>query len=230
MNKLTRILTDSNIRQAYNDVLEVGLDSLLDSGVLKEIPIIGTISNIQKGVRNVQDTIFARKLLSFINPVSEVTEEERRVQILKIEEDDNYRQSVGSKIMYLIDKAQDHLFSRYIGLLFVDFLKNNISYEEFCKASLILNRIDYYDLQTFLSYKKDNFGGNGTENMGIEEHDVAFISSGLCYTVIDEVTVEDEDDYKMERAYKVSGGQTEIYMSLIGGVIHRVLNQESSND
>lgn len=223
-SKLGVTISDSNLTNLTVDIIEAILDeTLLEEGILKEIPIISSILGINKSINSIQDYLFTKKILSFLTGLSNISPQKRNEAISKIDKDENYNQSVGSKLLYIIDNAQDHEIAKLISKLFVAFISEKLSYQEFCKSAQIINRIDYYDLLEFLKIKDDAYGQNGTEGLGLEEIDNFLITAGLCSAETSEVNVEDEDDWKMDRKYKVEGGVTKIYRTLIGNKIYNIL-------
>ena len=49
------------------DYLEIGIDSIIDNGILKEIPIVKTIVGVLKVGKNVHDRNLLKQTLVFIN-------------------------------------------------------------------------------------------------------------------------------------------------------------------
>ena len=60
-------LFDSSLTDCGLDFLELGIDSVLQDGLLKDIPIVGTIVNMGKFAQNVHDRNLLRQTLAFIN-------------------------------------------------------------------------------------------------------------------------------------------------------------------
>lgn len=71
MDELVPVFEDSLFGSSIADVgiefAELGIDSILSDGVLKEIPIVGTIVGVGKLAHNVHDRNLLRQTLSFIN-------------------------------------------------------------------------------------------------------------------------------------------------------------------
>ena len=51
------------------DVLEIGLDQILEEGILKDIPIFGSIVKVGRLVSTVHDAIFTKKVLAFAQSI-----------------------------------------------------------------------------------------------------------------------------------------------------------------
>ena len=54
-------------KDIIEDYLEIGIDSIIDNGVLKEIPIVKTIVGVLKVGKNVHDRNLLKQTLEFIN-------------------------------------------------------------------------------------------------------------------------------------------------------------------
>lgn len=54
-------------KDVISDYLEIGIDSLMNEGILKEIPIVNTIVGILKIGKNVHDRNLLKQTLTFIN-------------------------------------------------------------------------------------------------------------------------------------------------------------------
>lgn len=223
-SSLGMTLVKSDLSGVTTNLLETILDGeIIEEGILRDIPIINSIIGLGKTVNSVQNFLFTKKILSFLTGLNNISVEKRNGIISKIDSDQKYNQSVGSKILFILDNAQDHISAKLIAKLFVAFIKEKLTYQEFCKASMIINKIDFYDLEVFLELPDEAYGNRGTEGLGLEEVDNFLIVAGLCSAETSEVSVEDQDDWKMNEKYKVSGGETIIYRTIIGTKIYEIL-------
>ncbi len=64
VQNLKDTMLDATI-DTIEDIAEIGLDSLLNEGVIKDIPIVGALFRIGKGVSSVKDAITAKRILIF---------------------------------------------------------------------------------------------------------------------------------------------------------------------
>ena len=71
MDELVPVFEDSLFGTSIADVgiefAELGIDSILSDGILKDIPIVGTIVGVGKLAHNVHDRNLLRQTLPFIN-------------------------------------------------------------------------------------------------------------------------------------------------------------------
>jgi len=223
---LGRTLIQSDLSKVTGSVLESLVEEeFIENEIVKSIPIVNTLFGIGKTYKSVKEILFSQKLVSFLTELSSIDLNRRQEMINKIDSDPKYNQKIGNKLLHIIDNSQDYLTSKYIGKLFASFLKGELDYPEFCKASLILNRIDYYDLQEFLQIPDEAYGQNGTEGLGLEEIDNFFIIAGLCSSETNVPEVYKTQNNNYEEVYEISGGESKIYRTLIGNKIYQILKQ-----
>lgn len=148
---LIETIKDSNIKEAFAEVSEASVDFFLDDGMLKEIPIIGTIYKLCNATLSIQDRLFTKKLVTFFQNFKNIPIEERRQVIKKIEGDVKYKTKVGEKLLYIIDKSEDSEKSAIIGKLFRALLESKIDYDDFLKACKCVELIHLNDLKRFVS-------------------------------------------------------------------------------
>ncbi|MCD9855727.1 hypothetical protein LUD75_13470 [Epilithonimonas sp. JDS] len=147
---LVESIKSNGIVKITLDFGEAIIDSNLEDGILKDIPFIGSIINLNKGFMSIQDRIFSKKILSFLFQLKNIPEDKRIKAIQRIDDSKDERIKAGEKIIYLIDKADDHIKAEFIGLLFSEYVRENLTYEEFKKCSEMINKTFLDDLIWFL--------------------------------------------------------------------------------
>lgn len=175
---LTETIKDEKFQDVIVDLSETTIDSLLKDGVLKDIPIIGILFGIAKTTLTVQDKLFTKKLMVFLLQLKKTSNESRKKQIEKIENDNEYKTKVGEKLLYIIDKCEDHEKAKYIGKLFQCFIEEKIEYDNFLRASRSIELTYLGDLKRFIKDKwKDMAMEEGGDLLGAGLMD-AIYSSG----------------------------------------------------
>ena len=208
-------LNDSNLQNVTIGFAETFSDSFLENGILKDIPIINTIVGLTKTTIRVADALFLKKILYFLSEINHIQPSERKMMIDKIDSSEKFQIKVGEKLLYIIDKSDDHETAKYIAKLFAAFIEKVIDYQDFLKASKIVENIIIEDLREFLHIDEKNVNQGDLE---------IFSNTGLLSFYIEEVTIEDGDDWKSGIKYKVNGGTPKVYISYIGDIIRKVLN------
>jgi hypothetical protein len=220
-NSFNTTLIDSNLENLGIDISELAIDSVLQDGLLRDIPIVGTIINLSKFGANVHDRLFLKKLLSFLNKLESIPSDKRKELIENIENSKKYRMKVGEKLLYIIDSCEDYEISELVGFLFKAFTEEKITYDDFLKGASVLKKLNMSDFKWFIKERKSYY---------FDLDDVGdLLSSGLFelhYEQLD-VQVRDQDDYKVLRdspyasKYKteVDGGGVSVHLSRAGEII-----------
>lgn len=74
MDKLVPIYKDSifndDVKSVCSDLIEVGIDSVLESGLFQSIPIVGVLVGVGKLGQNIYERNLLRQTISFINELN----------------------------------------------------------------------------------------------------------------------------------------------------------------
>ena len=97
----TETLRNSDLQDVSGDISGVVLDNLILQGVLKDVPVINILLNLQRGVSQVQDQLFLRKIVAFLSKSKEISANDRRIMIDKINSSKQHRMKVGEKLLDL---------------------------------------------------------------------------------------------------------------------------------
>lgn len=143
-------LKNSNLQNIVSDFAELSVDSILQEGVLKDIPIVSTLISLTKVGISINDKLFLKKILYFINNIKDVPVETRKEMIEEIDGSEKFRVKIGEKLLYIIESSNDHENSELVSKFFRAFLENKIKYDEFLKCSEIIKKILIGDLNWFL--------------------------------------------------------------------------------
>jgi len=216
-NSLEETLKDSNLHNISTGFAETITDSLLEDGFLKEIPIVNTIVGLSKSAIRITDLLFLKKVISFLSKQEFISQKDRKEMIDKIDSSKKYRMKVGEKLLYIIDKCDDYENSQYISMLFAGFIKGEIDYPDFLRASKIIERIYIGDLKKFI--EDDRTELNPTELVEYE-------GTGLYDIYTDEITLNYDDDWQHDNNYRVDGGEPIGIITEIGKKIRRVLKDK----
>ena len=152
MDKLTNEFKNSLIYNAgdtLTDYLEVGIDSFIEDGILKDIPIIKSITAGLKLAKNIHDRNLLKQTLSFIGELNNGTISEEQLNEYKSTIENNSKkceEELGRVLLYLnsfIDKEKSFMLAK----LFKQYIKQDINWNEFCEFAEIINRLFIQDLQ-----------------------------------------------------------------------------------
>lgn len=152
---------------------EIVIDSVLSEGVMREVPILGTIVGLGKCIKNVYDIQFAKKLIAFLLPIKDVEPEKRKAAIKKWEKDENYRGQVGDTLLGMIQRCDDAMKAKWLSQLFYELVLKRSESRLFMRAEKTISSLSVMDLQAFLNMSQSHY-----HHISEEEYE-PFIGSGL---------------------------------------------------
>lgn len=232
-NSFEETLKNSDFQNVTISLAEVFTDSLMEEGIAKDIPIIGTIIGLGKTTISIKESLFLKKIIYFISELKNISATKRHEIIDKIDKSGKFRTKVGEKLLYIIDKCDDHEKSQIIARLFSAFLLETISYDEFLRASHIVAQLIHEDLKWFVDdgpekLREKNHGYSDQEDGHFRIYEVENLATSDLFEIISpEVTVRDQDDWKVGAEggdkYIVEGSELTVYVSNIGQKIRDIL-------
>ncbi|EOB6258699.1 hypothetical protein ACHELR_000685 [Vibrio fluvialis] len=126
-NKLTDLCVEN---------FEIAFDSLFESGVLKDIPLLGNIVNALRLKEDVKNYLFAKKLESFLvelksRGVSEITPDLC---------DDEKLGKIGQDIVFIIDRASSIDKSKWIARAVIGLTEDKYDVNEFERIIYVIDK------------------------------------------------------------------------------------------
>ena len=175
---LRETITKSDLATVITDLGEIGVDSLLDDGVLKDIPILGSVLKIGKTFGTVRDYYLAKKILAFLNELSDLPQIERDKLISKLENDKKYESSVGGQLLELLSRIDEESKPTLIAKAFKLYVQEEINYMELQRVTYAIERFQVCDIDEFRKFASEE----ETDRITDEKDSTAnFINSGLGY-------------------------------------------------
>jgi hypothetical protein len=117
-----------------SDYSEIVLDATIESGVLKDIPIFGSLIKFSKIGLTIKDYLFVNKLKSFLSSVNKISSKERMKFIKSNFSEKAKASDLGEKLINTLDKIDSTNKAFLVGKSFNLYLLNKI------------DKIEFYDL------------------------------------------------------------------------------------
>jgi hypothetical protein len=219
-------LKNSDLQNVSEDLAEALLDSVLQEGILKDIPVIGTVVGLGKTAISIKDHLFLKKIFSFLKGISQVPPEKRREMIDFVNTSANQKIKVGEKLIYILDKCDDFIDAKYIAQLFCAFLEKKISYLEYLQGAGIIQSISNADLEYYLNTDIFKFQIEASSEEQPNEDILPFVNVGICGVGYNPISVDDQDDIDSHERYRVHGGEAVIWVTSIGKLLKEILKIE----
>ena len=175
---LTETIKSSELTKVSGELVEVGIDSILKNGLLKDIPVISVLSGIWNTGVAIRDYRFSNKLLLFLHESSKLPLE-KRLKLIEDLEDSNFQKEAGEKLIAIIDNLETASKAILVGKLLNLFGKEVITKDEFWRVSFIIEKLPTTDILALKGWK--NIDLNKVEH--IRKH--LYLSVGLGWFVLD---------------------------------------------
>lgn len=117
---------NDNLQDIIIDSGEIIIDSLIDNEILKAIPVLGTSLNIVKGIKDIRDWTYLRKVKAFVENLGDITEEQRSKLIEKSRIDQKSRLKFGEALFTTIEQSNTTVKMEYLAVAFEAFLNDDI--------------------------------------------------------------------------------------------------------
>lgn len=161
--EISKALIDSILpektSEEFIDIAEIGLDQLLDDGLLKEIPILKTIVAIYKTSITISDRLLIKKILLFLSSVYKIPDEHIAAFIAEIDQKPKFKREIGEKLLMILDKSDDFRKSTWLAEIFKSYITHEIDYSTFQRLCNSVNNtfIDFIlDLKTIYAVLPTN--------------------------------------------------------------------------
>jgi hypothetical protein len=147
----------TSISELTGGFSELVLDSFLEEGLLRDIPIFGFLYKSYKGVIGIRDRLFIKKILDFLVQLRNIPQEKRVKFIEELDTSSQETVRVGQTLIMILDKLDDLNKSEVIGNLFKATVLEQLTYEDFTRLAAIVQRVYMADLKMLnnSSYYKD---------------------------------------------------------------------------
>lgn len=150
MDKLTEDFEKSlfnNSKEIIGEYIEVGIDSFINDGILKDIPIVNTIVAVLKVGKNIHDRNLLKQTLTFINEFNKnnITEEQLKNYKERIEKDRKKCEDELGRVLLLLNNFIDKEKSIMLSKLFKAYVSQLLNWNDFCEYSEIINRLFIQD-------------------------------------------------------------------------------------
>lgn len=133
---------------AVADILEVGLDSVFEDSLLKDVPLLSTAISLYKIGYSFKERHYLKKLAEFVHAMNNGLAKDAQVKRVKdrILHDQKKSNKELEYILLLVDRYISRGKPTIIAKLYLSYLDNKLSWEEFTMYSEITDQLFINDL------------------------------------------------------------------------------------
>ena len=139
------------------NISEIGLDSILDDGIIKDIPMISTAVRLFNIGKSIKERHYVKKLAIFIDALNKgmAKDEQREYYKQKVIDDTKKRNKELEYILILIDRYLLEDKTVFLAKIYLAYLDETIKWEEFVTFSSVIDMLmpkDYTVLKSSYTY------------------------------------------------------------------------------
>ena len=153
--KLESVIKDSDLPSLSKDFAEVAIDGLMDDGVLKDLPLVGSLVGLVKFGNSINKHLSAKKIYKFLFELHKIPLEQRIKKIDEINNSNKYQSRVGEMIFELLEMIESDGKPEITGKLFAAVIEEKIDFHDYLRCTHIIKNIFYYDLEK-LKHEHEN--------------------------------------------------------------------------
>lgn len=136
----------NEILSLSKDLGETAIDSLLDNGIFKDVPFIGTGMSVVKLIKSVSDRILLTKIIHFINHLNLKNQGEVDGFKERYFKDSDYSK-IGSKVLLILERADNATKIEWLAKSLRLFVDKDLNKQKFLRISSIINSAYTEDVQ-----------------------------------------------------------------------------------
>lgn len=138
-------LQDSLLDHIVDPIIDIGevfLDSVLEDGILKDIPIIGVIAGMAKAGTKLRERHLAKNTIAFIQGFkSQTVSEDQILEYRERMKDHKIAEKELGYVLIMLDKEIQMKKTKFLGKAYGSFVQGKISWEKFLELSEAISKI-----------------------------------------------------------------------------------------
>ena len=146
-DSLLSVIGASGGEDLLKEAAEFSFDQILDDGIVKDIPVVGTITSLYKVAIGMQGYIFARKIRKFLLELTKVSEQERSEFGNRLGKDSKFRTDVSDTLIILLDKLDDLEKCKLLANAFAGLIRGEYDLLIFRRLATAIDRCLVMDLR-----------------------------------------------------------------------------------
>lgn len=141
-----------------SEFAEIGLDAIMEEGVLKDIPIVSTAVAVFKIGSSIKERHNLKKLLVFLNEINHgIPNEQKRMEYQqKFQENEKFRNREIEYLLVLLDRYINYDKPQMLAKLYMAYLDGIIIWEELTMYAEVIDRFLLLD-RNFLTSESDTY-------------------------------------------------------------------------
>ena len=148
---VTSSIANESLANLLGDISETAIDLALESGTLRDIPVIGMLTGLMKAGRDIKTALFIRKVAIFLKKLSSISIQERQKFINQFDSKEKQHE-FGQTVLLLLDRAEDMKKPHLIAKIICAYILGQINESDAFRLCAMINRCYTQDLEFLKNY------------------------------------------------------------------------------
>ncbi|WP_217969334.1 hypothetical protein [Adlercreutzia caecimuris] len=140
---------DSSVKELGMDALDLGIDSILENEVLRQIPLVRLFVAAAETGLNIRDRNAIRNTYAFIVTLNDGSIDSEKVDRhkAKLDSDRSFAEEELGRVLVILDSILDVEKSKLLARLYRAYVEEAVDWDQFCELSEAMGRIFLADIK-----------------------------------------------------------------------------------
>ena len=185
-------------KDPIGDITELGIDSLLDDGVFKDLPIVSMLVGVKNTYQNIHDRNLLKHPLTFIKQFNSGSINQEKLNKYRdmLNTDSKKAEKELGRVLIILNSTIDMEKSQMLANLYKSYINEKINWNQFCEFAEIIKMLFLNDFNIIdLIYKHQI-----TDTSGIEIYPIDRLTSlGIVNTVMKTIMISSNTSSKSDK-------------------------------
>lgn len=185
-------------KDSIGDITELGIDSLLDDGVFKDLPIVSMQVGVKNTYQNIHDRNLLKQTLTFIKQFNSGSINQEKLNKYRdmLNTDSKKAEKELGRVLIILNSTIDMEKSQMLANLYKSYINEKINWNQFCEFAEIIKMLFLNDFNIIdLIYKHQI-----TDTSGIEIYPIDRLTSlGIVNTVMKTIMISSNTSSKSDK-------------------------------
>jgi hypothetical protein len=174
---IANVIKSDGVVEIGKEALEMGIDAALESGILKDIPIVSTIVGVFNVGGTIRDQLLASKVICFLAKLSELSKEERDAMVDKLNEDRKFAGRVGDALVEILDRMESERKPGIAAKCFAAYARGHIDYLQLRRLLVAIERLPSFDIDELREFAESTIEEQGATD---QHFLISLVNAGLA--------------------------------------------------
>ena len=145
-DSLLSVLGNKGGKDLIQEAAELSLDAVLGDGLVKDIPIVGTVAKLYSIAVGAQGYVFAKKIRKFLTELQSIPKNERDEFGKRLDSDEQLRIRTADTLILHLDQLDDLQKATLLARAFAGYIREDYDFSTFQRLAAAVNRCLVADL------------------------------------------------------------------------------------